>query len=409
MDVAVCALAAAMIGVGLVMNFSTAGSLLTTPLEGPLWRNSAVRQSIFSLAALVVLLCIARVDYRGWLGVSARSLARPAALLALGLLLCLAALVPGIGVERNGARRWLPVGAGVTVQPSELCKAMSVILLAAMIALRRTPLSHFWRGLLPALLVIAVCVGVVGKEDFGTSALIGLVGGALLLAGGAKRWHLALCALPAVSGMAALVYFWPYRMERLLGFLDIWKDPQGRGYHPVQSLVTIASGEWWGLGLGAGVQKYGYLPEARSDFVFSVVVEELGVVGGLIVIALYAAMVVQGWRIVRRAPDTFGRLLAFGATMTLGVQAVLNIGVVTVMLPTKGISLPFISAGGSSMLFLSILVGSLAAVGRQCAAQPVQLARPIRAVSVPQRSQRAAAAPSLAGESIKPQAVPSPA
>jgi cell division protein FtsW len=154
-------------------------------------------------------------------------------------------------------------------------------------------------------------------------------------------------------------------MARITGFLHIWDDPQGKGYHPIQSLVAIATGGWTGLGLGAGVQKYGYLPEARSDFIYAVICEELGIIGGACVMALFGALLIQGYRAMRRAPDDAGRLIAMGGTLMIVLQALINVAVVTVSMPTKGIALPFISAGGSSAMFLAITAGLVANVARQ--------------------------------------------
>lgn len=180
-----------------------------------------------------------------------------------------------------------------------------------------------------------------------------------------RRGHLLAAAVPALAGLGFLLWLKPYRLQRLMGFLTVWEDRQGAGYHAFQSMLAIASGGWTGRGLGCSVQKYGYLPEARTDFVFAVLCEELGIIGGACVILLFAALVWQTIRIVRRAPDEFGRLIALGAGFTIGVQAAINIGVVTVFLPTKGISLPFVSAGGSSTVFLGFLAGLLASVGRR--------------------------------------------
>src|SRR5262249_34001897 len=159
-------------------------------------------------------------------------------------------------------------------------------------------------------------------------------------AAGASWLQLAICAVPAVVGAAGLVYFEPYRMQRLLGFRDIWDDPLGKGYHPVQSLMTIVSGGWWGLGLGNGVQKYGYLPEAKTDFIFAIICEELGLIGGIAVIGLFMVFVWNGRAAMSRASDDLGRLVTLGATLLIGLQATMNIAVVTVSVPTKGIALP---------------------------------------------------------------------
>jgi cell division protein FtsW len=171
--------------------------------------------------------------------------------------------------------------------------------------------------------------------------------------------------MPAAAGMTAMIAFWPYRLERLTSFVNIWADPAGKGYHAIQSLVSFASGGLTGRGLGNGIQKHGYLPEARSDFIFSVIGEELGLLGVVAVIGLFAVILWQGRKIMLASPDPLGRLLAFGVTWLLGLQAAMNIAVVTVSVPTKGIALPFVSAGGSGLLLLGAAIGILLNVARQ--------------------------------------------
>jgi len=357
----------ALMTVGIVMTFSTTSRLVPPGHPMPWWQSLVVRQIAFSLLALIVLLAASRCDYHVWLGRS-RGYRQPLPWLAAGaVLLLIAVMIPHVGVERNGARRWLAIGPGsaaLTFQPSEMCKVALILCLAAYCAWRADGLRRFFHGLLPALLGIGAAAAMVGVEDFGTAALLVGVGGAILWASRARKTHLLLCSLPAIAALTSLVVFWPYRLRRITGFLDIWKDPQGDGYHAIQSLIGIANGGLWGQGLGNGVQAHGYLPEARSDFVFAILCEELGIVGGAAVIGLFMALLWQGGRAMRRAPDEFGRALALGATATIAVQAAINIGVVTVSLPTKGIALPFISAGGTSAVFLAFLGGLLANVAR---------------------------------------------
>jgi cell division protein FtsW len=359
--------ASSLLALGVVMVFSASASLTSPPITENILRNPSFRQAAFTFAALITLLLVGLCPYDSW-KLRERSWFQPTVFLyivTLGLLAIV--LVPGIGEERNGARRWLSLGPsslGLGFQPSELAKLSLVLFMAAYCAGIGDRLRKFWTGLLPALLLVAIPAGLVGKEDFGTGALLMAIGGAILMAAGARWWHLSMMALPVLAGLGYLVTAESYRMQRLLTFRDPFADAQGAGYHQVQSLITIASGGWWGLGLGAGVQKYGYLPEGRSDFIFSVICEELGVVGGIAVIALFGVFLWQGARAVGSARSSFGRLLALGVTLMVGLQATMNIAVVTVSVPTKGIGLPFVSAGGSGVLFLSILVGLLANVAR---------------------------------------------
>src|SRR5262249_52052001 len=189
-------------------------------------------------------------------------------------------------------------------------KPAVVLFLAGFIADRGERMRRFFSGLLPALFILGACVALVGVEDFGTAALLGAVGGGMLWCSSARRRQLVLLAIPAVIAMFLLIKMKGYRQGRLTGFLHVWDDPGGKGYHQYQSLIAIASGGWRGQGLGAGIQKYGYLPEARSDFVFAVICEELGIIGGAAVLGLFVALVWQGGRASRAAPDEFGRMLA---------------------------------------------------------------------------------------------------
>ncbi|MFQ5428944.1 MAG: FtsW/RodA/SpoVE family cell cycle protein [Phycisphaerae bacterium] len=353
--------ASALLGLGIVMVFSAGASLSAPPLtEHPL-RNPSVRQAGFTLAALTTMLMVGLCPYDSW-RIRRRSFFQPV------LLLLLLILVPGIGESRHGARRWLPLGPaglGLGFQPSEVAKLALVLFLAAFCSRIGDRIRSFWLGFLPAVAVIGTIVGLVGVEDFGTAALLAVVGVSILLAGGARPWHLLLLSLPAVGGVVTLIAMKPYRLARLTSFLHPEADPQGAGYHQIQSLVTIASGGWWGRGLGAGIQKYGYLPEGRTDFIFAVICEELGIVGGIAVIALFGVLLWQGRRAMQRAPNEFGRLLALGVTLMIGLQAAMNVAVVTVSVPTKGIGLPLVSAGGTGVVLFSILIGLLVNVARR--------------------------------------------
>ncbi len=381
--------------IGAVMTLSASASVDRPILWWALWKSPAIRQLLFVGAGLLAMLVATRIPYRIWS--AGRREFIPALLfllLALGTLALV--FVPGIGVMVNNARRWIqlgPVTLGIRFQPSELVKiALPIFLACWMTAVGsavgpacRAGLSRprsrpaggtyrcagtqsvvripFWRGLFPAVIVIGISVAAVGIEDFGTAALLAAVAGAMLLVGGAKLWHLCLMALPVVPAFGYLLMSRSHRMERIMIFRDIWRDPQNKGYQAVQSLSTIAGGDWWGRGLGRGFVK-GYLPEARTDFIFSVICEELGIIGAAAVIALLMVLVWQGLTLIRRCPDPMGRLLAFGIAFTLGLQAAINIAVVTVCVPTKGIALPLVSGGGSGVIFLGALVGVLANIAR---------------------------------------------
>lgn len=359
--------AATLMGLGVVMVFSASGSLDRPVITRPLWLCIPVRQLVYVILGFAVAVMVSLVPYR-WLRIRARPdehrwFQPNIALLLVTVGLLAAVLVPSMGETRNNSRRWLAVGP-MTFQPSELAKLAIVLFVAGWYGRPKVRPERLFRGLLPPAMVVALCAGLVGIEDFGTAALILAVGGLLLLAAGSRLWHLLLLTMPAAGAMGYLLISKPYRLERLTGFLHIWDDPGGQGYQAVQSLCSIGAGGWWGAGLGAGLQKYGYLPEARTDFIFSVICEELGIVGGLVIIGLFMLMVWQGRKAAVAAPDVFGRLVALGVTLTVGLQAVMNIAVVTASVPTKGIALPFVSAGGSGVVFLGASVGLLASVAR---------------------------------------------
>jgi cell division protein FtsW len=245
-----------------------------------------------------------------------------------------------------------------------LAKLTLVLFLAVWMTRPTTDMRRFWKGLFPACVVLGILVGMVGAEDLGTAALLAAVGVALLIAGGARIMHLILLALPGVITFAAMIISKPYRVERLMSFTDIWATPRTTGYQAVQSLLTIISGGWQGKGVGMGVQKLGYLPEGDTDFIYAIICEELGFAGGALVIGLFLALLWCGRNALRHAADDLGRYIVLGVMLMMGMQAAMNIGVVTVSLPTTGIALPLVSAGGSGLLILGLSVGLVANVAR---------------------------------------------
>lgn len=366
-------LAGALLSIGLVMVFSASANLNSPPINQDVLRNPATRQVLFSISAVTVMLLVSLFPYEWW-RIRAGTKFQPAVyLLVLAALLLMVVLV--LGQARKGATRWLSLGPGLSFQPSEISKLAVVVFFSAYCCHIRETIGKFWRGLMPALLILGLIVGLVGLEDFGTAVLLLVVGGCILLAAGAKIWQLGMLSLPAVAGLVYLVLSKPHRMDRIATFLDPDADPQGTGYQAIQSLITIASGGWWGRGLGQGIQKFDYLPEARNDFIFAVICEELGVVGGAAVILLFVLLVWQGRKAMLASSSDLGRLLALGATLTIGFQAAMNVAVVTVTVPTKGIGLPLVSAGGTGVVFLSILTGLLINVARRRPAAGIPLAQ----------------------------------
>jgi cell division protein FtsW len=299
------------------------------------------------LAASVVAAAIAfQIPMRAWQRAAPWLFVAGVALLAL-------VLVPGIGREVNGARRWLPLGF-VNLQPPELMK-VAVVLYAADYTVRKHALMHsFRRGLLPMLGVMLVVGWLLLREpDFGAFVVICAIAmGTLFLGGMNGKWFAGLVGL-AAAGFAVLVVSSPYRIQRIFGFMDPWADAFGRGYQLSHSLIAFGRGEWLGVGLGGSVEKLHYLPEAHTDFLLAVIGEELGFVGVAVVVGLFAWLCLRAFAIGRRAAlleRSFGALVAQGIAVWLGVQAFINMGVNLGVLPTKGLTLPFMSFGGSALV-----------------------------------------------------------
>jgi cell division protein FtsW len=285
-----------------------------------------------------------------------RSLALPG-LIGIGVLLLITA-VTSLGVEAKHATRWLSLG-GFTFQPSEFAKPIIVIYVARYIAKKGTDLGDLKRGLLPLLLTVgAVLVLILKQPDFGTAVALAAVVFIMLFVGQARWTHLVGLAGMAAVGGYFLIHGAVYRQRRLLAFLDPWKDPRGSGFQIIQSFIAFQQGGLQGQGLGDGTQKLLYLPEAHTDFIFSVIAEELGLLGCLLVITLFGVIVVQGLRLAIRIQDTFASQVALGLTALIGIQGLLNMAVVMSLVPTKGLTLPLVSYGGSSLIatLLSVAV-----------------------------------------------------
>jgi cell division protein FtsW len=277
-------------------------------------------------------------------------------LLALTVVLLLAVFAfPPI----NGARRWIRF-AGFSIQPSEISKLALAIFLARFFERRAGREGEFWLTFLPAVLVTGVlALLVVAEPDLGTALMLAVVCTVMLFTAGARLKHMALAAAPALVGVAGLLLFVPWRLKRMVTFLNPWADPQGAGYQVVQSLLAVGSGGVHGLGFTEGRQKMFFLPFAHSDFIFAVVGEELGLFGGLAVVTLFALFLWRGMRAALLAPDRFGMLLGLGIVTGIVAQALFNMSVVLALVPTKGIPLPFISYGGSSLVPTLFAVGVL--------------------------------------------------
>jgi cell division protein FtsW len=313
------------------------------------------KQALWACLAIVVMLAAARIDYHVWEKWSPW-------MFGIGLALLALVLIPGIGVVVNGARRWLRFSE-ISFQPSEFARLATLFFIARLLS--RTKELSFTRGFLPFFLLGSTAVGLIAIEpDIGNAMLLAVLMLTLFVAGGAKMGHLLpMCGAGALGlALIALVKF-DHVARRLKAFLEPEADPLGISYQLNQSLIAIGSGGLLGTGLGQGVQKLLYLPEPHSDFILAILGEELGFVGCLAVLGLFGTLAVVGAKIARRAPDRFGALLAMVLTWMVVLQACINIGVVTGCLPTKGMPLPFMSAGGTSLVFTCLAMGILINIG----------------------------------------------
>lgn len=281
-------------------------------------------------------------------------------LLLLTLLLLVIVLIPGIGKRVNGSQRWLSLGF-ISIQVSEIAKVCAVVFFASFFARRYEELHSGWQGFLKPLFIVGVFVVLLLLEpDFGSSVVLCATVFAMMFIAGVRLWHFLLLIALGVSSLAAVAIFSPYRMQRLITFLDPWADQFNSGYQLTQSLIGFGRGEWIGLGLGNSLQKLMFLPEAHTDFIFSVIAEELGLIGSVILLAIFATLI---WRIflLSRQSLAVGRVFAalatFGIAILFSIQVFINAGVASGLLPTKGLTLPFISYGGSSLLINCILMG----------------------------------------------------
>jgi cell division protein FtsW len=292
-----------------------------------------------------------------------RRLAYP--LLGLTFVALILVLIPGIGMARGGARRWLML-PGFAFQPGELAKLAVVIYLAHSMARKEEKIQTFSLGVLPHLIVAAMFLGVLLLEpDFGTALILVMLLYSMLFVGGARVHHLLATGLMALPLLVYVTLTAEYRLRRLMTFMDPWREPSSSGFQVIQSLIAFGSGELWGRGLGESRQKLFYLPEAHTDFVFSVIGEELGLLGSGLVLGLFGVIILRGLRLTERIEEPFDQYLAFGLTVLLGLQALIHMGVVMGLMPTKGLVLPFISYGGSAMVINLMEAGILLGLSRR--------------------------------------------
>ncbi len=322
------------------------------------------RQALWSVIGLVLLVTMMRIDYR-WL----RSISP---LLMLGsIVLLMAVLVPGIGVARNGAQRWISLGPVPPLQPSEFAKLALIIYVSAWLAGKGRHIQDLALGFMPFVIMVGLVAGLILLEpDTGTAAVVVLTTLTLFFVSGASMKHLsALLGIGAVTAML-LILTSGYRADRLVAFIHPGNDPTGIGFHTLQLLIALGSGGIGGLGLGDSRQKFFYIPGAHTDGIFAIVGEELGFIGAMGVIILFAVLIYRGFRVVFRARDEFGSLLATGIVCWIAYQALINVGGITRTVPMTGIPMPFLSYGGSALAALLAAVGILLNISRQADRAP---------------------------------------
>jgi len=281
-------------------------------------------------------------------------------LLCLAVLAVSVVLFPHVGRVAGGARRWVSIGGAFNIQPAEMAKLALILYLSNFLANRGARVREFGPGLVPPLIVFLVlAVAILRQPDLGSVLILAMITGVMLFVGGARIEHLLGIGCAAVPALLAVILREGYRNSRLLAFLDPWKDPQGTGFHIIQSWLALGSGGVAGLGLGQSTQKFFYLPARHTDFIFAIIGEELGLVGASAVLLLFVFLAVWGYRVASRLPDRYGILLTTGLTTLLVGQAALNVGVVTGAVPVTGVPLPFISFGGSSLVSSFLAIGVL--------------------------------------------------
>jgi len=345
-----------LVALGIVMVFSASSATAYADFHDTAYYLK--RQLVMLVVGVTLAYGAYRVDYTKLKRISP-------ALLGVTLVLLLLTLVPHIGFQTGGARRWLGFHA-VSFQPSELAKLAIVVFAAAKLASIGEDVRSLVRGVVPLLMVAAfIALPIFVEPDMGTASLVVFTAIGMLLCAGMRFEHLVLVVLAMLPGVMLAIGTSAYKRARVLAFINPWKDPQNTGFHIVQSLLALGSGGLFGVGLGASRQKFFYLPEAHTDFIFAVIGEELGLLGTLAVLGLFAAFAVRAFTIAQRTTDRFGFFLICGCTMLIVIQAFINIGVVTSSWPVTGVPLPFISFGGTSLIVNLVAAALIMNVARR--------------------------------------------
>ncbi len=342
--------------IGLIMVFSASAVLAQQRYGDNLFFFK--RQLIFGILGVLMMFVMSKIDYR-----QLRPLAYP--LLFSSIVLLVLVYTPGIGYKVGGARRWIHLGP-VTFQPSEFAKLSLIVYLAYYFSKKKGTIKEFKKGLLPVLLITGVLIAFIYPQpDFGNAMFLSLLLVTFLFVAGARLIHIGALGAAVLPFALYAVFHAGYRYRRLIAFLDPWKDPRSTGFQIIQSFLSLGSGQLFGCGLGNGQQKLFFLPAPHTDFILSVIGEELGFFGVFIIIVLFMFLLLRGFRIAYLAQSSFASYLALGITLMIGLQTVINLGVVMGLLPTKGIPLPFISYGGSCLLITLMGVGILLNISKR--------------------------------------------
>lgn len=354
-DILLIIITFSLLAIGLIMVYSASAVWAEYKFHDSFF--FAKRQLLFAAVGIIAMFFIMNVDYWTW-----RTWAK--VILIVCFVLLVLVLIPGIGMTRNGSRSWIGVGA-FSIQPSEFMKLAMIAFLAKFLSEHQKKITSFKQGLLPALTLVFAAFGMIMLQpDLGTGTVMVGTCIAMIFVAGARIIHFAGLGLLGLAGFAALVLSAPYRIKRITSFLNPWEDPLGSGFQMIQSLYAIGPGGLFGLGLGQSRQKFFYLPEPQTDFIFAILAEELGFIGGSLVLLLFSLLLWRGVRIALGAPDLYGSFLAIGIISMIAIQVMINIGVVTGLMPVTGITLPFLSYGGSSLTLMLMAIGVLLNISR---------------------------------------------
>lgn len=344
-----------LLSIGLIMVYSASAIWAAYKFDDSFF--FVKRQMLFAGIGVFAMFFIMNINYWTW-----RTWAK--VLVIVCFILLIAVLIPGIGMERNGSRSWIGVGA-FSIQPSEFMKLAMIAFLAKFLSEQQKYITTIKKGLAPSLGLVFLAFGMIMLQpDLGTGTVMVGTCVVMIFVAGARIIHFVWLGLMGVAGFVVLVLSAPYRIKRITSFLDPWEDPLGSGFQIIQSLLAIGPGGLFGLGLGQSRQKFFYLPEPQTDFIFAIISEELGFIGGSFVILLFALLLWRGIRIALGAPDLYGSFVAVGIISMVAIQVMINIGVVSGLIPVTGITLPFLSYGGSSLTLMLMAIGVLLNISR---------------------------------------------